>query len=147
MKTPPQAEEKLIEVFTGVVAKDSDRVGAAIRAFNEEELKTATATALFICGYVVNDVFRDGPTPENLHEMAEQIIEDLTDLVNLGEVDDVAKFLDLTARGSESLEGLSPMEVLFLAFPCAGYLLAAFSLEDQRWWEYLDEIMSSEGEG
>jgi hypothetical protein len=55
----------------------------------------------------------------------------------------VATLLGVAARGDETLDRLDAGDIAGMTFVCAGHLLAWYSLEGQKWWDYLNEIWAA----
>lgn len=143
MRIPENIEERVREAYRGVVARDGDRVSNALRGLNKDQSRKAVALAYFVCGYIVKDIFIEEPTYEDLCEMAEDIVKDESNWINLGDKETVAVFLRAAAAGDTSFTGLKPEDFVGFTFVCGGHLLATYRGEGQQWWEYLDEIWAA----
>lgn len=131
-------EEQVREAFSGVVGSDGDRMVGAIQSLDEEDARKAVGLALYVCGHIVNDIYPDGATEAELQELAQAIVTEESDWVDVGDAATIAKFLGEVAKGQDP--SISQSELAGTAFVCGGHLLASFSNEDQKWWEYLNEI-------
>jgi hypothetical protein len=143
MQIDERIEEKVREAYRGVVARDGDRVTAAFRDLGEDDSKAAVGLGLFACGYIVNDVYPDGPTEADLRELARQVVKAESSWIDLGNIDAVANFLGVAAKGDTSFSGVRAEDVTGLTFVCGGHLLATYREKDKHWWDYLDAIWAA----
>lgn len=143
MKIDETIEAQVREAFSCVVGKDGDGMVAAITALGEERARTAVSYAIYVCGYIVNDVYRDGASRDQLLEMAAGIIDGEKSWVDLGEPDGIADFLDAAAQGKTTSTDIPAADVIGAAFVCGGHLLATRLYRHDRWFEYLDEIWNT----
>lgn len=159
MEIPRHVEMKVRNAFGAVINENWDGVAEALKGLEPEEGAVALGLAVYACGYVVDDIYLntaksgDGaPSFEELRDLASGIVNVLAERGAgvIGEVEEVAMFLALAWErlrddpepDPDSLKGLDPRSVIYLAFMCGGYLLAVFRRDDQdeHWWEYLDRI-------
>lgn len=140
MRIDERIEESVRKAFSAVVAKDGDTMVKTILALGEKDAETAVRYALYVVGYVVNNAHPHGATNADLRAMASDLADGVADWVNVGDTDTVASFLRSAASGDTTFEGIPAEDVPGTAFVCGGYLLARYRLEDQRWWEYLNEV-------
>jgi hypothetical protein len=140
MQIDPRIEEQVREAYRGVIAEDGDRMVAVFRDLSEDDARTAVAYGVFVAGYIVNDVFRDGATEAELRELATKIIASESDWINLGRPDTVARLLAAASKGDTTFPGVPPEDVIGHTFVSGGYLLGVYRRKDQHWWDYLNEI-------
>jgi hypothetical protein len=132
-------ERHVRDAFGSAVNRDGDRLVESLRGLDEADSQRALGLALYAVGFVVNDVERDGAADKDLLELARQIVESESGWVTLDE-NAIVALLRAAATGNTTLAGVNKDDVVFLTFVSGGHLLAAFSLDNQRWHEYLDEI-------
>src|SRR5262249_5590323 len=106
----------------------------------DKDFRRCVGYGLLVVRCAVFDIYPSGPTDENLRELAKKIVEKEADWVDLGDVERTARFLGAVAQDDPSFGGLDPDELMLLTFVCGGHLLSRYRLEDQRWWDYLNEI-------
>jgi hypothetical protein len=140
MHIDARIEEQVREAFRAVIAKDGDRLVAALRDLSTEDFATAVAYGLFVLGYVVNDVFRAGPSEDELRSMARKIIHGVSEWVDLGSEDEVARLLAAAANGDASFPGVPREDIVGIVFVSGGYLLGVYRRSNEHWWDYLNEI-------
>lgn len=140
MEIDPRVEEHVREAYRGVIARDGDRMVAAFRGLDPDDAATAVAYGVFVLGYIVNDVFRNGATEADLLMLAEKIVESESDWIRLRSASDVAGVLRSAAAGDVTFPGVPPTDVIGHAFVAGGYLLGVYRRADQEWWNYLEEI-------
>jgi len=143
MNISEAVEEKVREAYRGVVARDSERIRAALHGLNERESREALGLGLLVCGYVAKDVYPNGPTTTDLQQIAREIISGESEWVNLGSQDSVSNFLGVAVAGDTNFTGIQKDDLVGLIFVCGGHLLATYRREGQHWWEYLDEIWAA----
>jgi NDP-sugar pyrophosphorylase family protein len=140
MRIDERVEEIVREAYRAVIDKDGDRLVAAFRGHSEEQAQMAVAYGIFVAGFIVNDVLRQGVTEEQLRKLADQVIASEGDWVDLGSPEHLVKLLASAANGDLSFEGVPREDVIGNVFVSGGYLLASYRLKDQHWWDYLNEI-------
>ena len=143
MQIDDAIEDQMRTAFSAVIDHKSSDLKAALGRFNPEEFKTATSYAIYVCGYVVMDVFNSKPSDEGLAEMSEYIINDNKGWVDLGNTIDIANFLKAASVGDVTFPGVPQEDVVGHSFVIGGYLLSRFRHEGQRWFEYLDDIWNA----
>jgi hypothetical protein len=146
MKIDERIEEHVREAFSAAIGRDGDRLVAALDGLDERDSQTALALGLAVCEFVLNDAFGAEPTPAELSTEAEEMRGDLPELLSLDSREQIAAFLGTVARGDTAMAGLDAARIVWLTFVCGGYLLGTRSLDDQKWWEYLNEIWDSLGD-
>ncbi|MCA2216782.1 hypothetical protein [Jidongwangia harbinensis] len=140
MEIDPRIEEHVREAYRGIIGRDGDRMVAAFHGLGADDAAKAVAYGVFVLGYIVNDVFRNGATDADLRQLAGKIIESESDWINLRGADDVAGVLRSAATGEVTFPGVPPADVIGHVFVAGGYLLGVYRRADQEWWDYLDEI-------
>jgi hypothetical protein len=159
VEIPRHVETKVRDAFGAVINEDWDGAAEALKGLNPDDGGVALSLALYVCGYVVDDIFlntaRSGdgvPSREELREIAEDVVTvfDESGAGTVGEVEEIVTFLQLageafrddTEPDRDPLKGLDGGRVIYLAFMCGGYLLGAYRRDEQgeQWWEYLDRI-------
>ncbi|GAA5198430.1 hypothetical protein GCM10023322_71840 [Rugosimonospora acidiphila] len=137
-----QVEERLRKAYSGAIAKDPDAVAGALDGISKEDTASLITMGLYVSGFVANDIYRDGPTDEDFRELASKISEKESDWIDLDRAS-VAEFLKVAVTGDVTLGGLGGEDVTGLAVVCGAHLLSYYRLDDQRWYQYLDEIWDS----
>ena len=140
MQIDPEVERHVREAFGAVMAKDGARLVAAFQGLDRDQSLEAATYGIFVVGFIVNDVFRDGWTAEQLRNLAAKIVDSEKDWINLGDVGDVANLLDAAGKSNLDFPDVPREDVLGNLFVCGGYLLTSFRLDGQDWWQYLDEV-------
>lgn len=142
MRIDERIEDHVRNAFSAVIARDGRKMVDALRGLDETDSRIALGLALYVCGFVVNDVYRDGATEHEVRELAEQITRSEANWVTL-DPDEVTTLLTAAATGDGTFGGLARKDVPALAFISGGHLVGAFSHDDQPWYEYLDEIWAA----
>jgi hypothetical protein len=142
MPVNSQVEQRLRKAYSGAIAKDSDIVAKALDGISEEETSTLITMGLYVSGFIANDIYRDGPTSKDYQELATKISDKESDWIELTR-DTVARFLKMATTGDTTLGGLNGEDVTGLAIVCGAHLLSYYRLENERWYQYLDEIWNS----
>jgi hypothetical protein len=62
---------------------DGDRITAVLQGLDESQSQQAIGLGLYVCGFVVNDVHREGATDDDLRKLAQQIVKAEADWVAL----------------------------------------------------------------
>lgn len=140
MDIDPVVEERVREAYRAVIAKDGDRLVAAFYGLTEGQAALAVAYGLFVCGFVVNDAYPDGPTDADFRDLAAKIIQSESDWIRLGETDALGRLLVAAAKGDTAFTGVPKDDVIGHIFVSGGYLLGVYAEEGQEWWDYLNEI-------
>jgi hypothetical protein len=143
MRVDERIEEIVREAYRAVIAKDGDRLVSTFRGLEEEDARKAVAYGIFVCGYIVNDVFRDGAKEQELRELATKIIASEADWVDVGSPDEVAGVLGAAAKGESPFGNVPPQDAIGTVFVCGGFMLTSFRLKREHWWDYLDEIWAA----
>jgi hypothetical protein len=143
MKIDERIEAHVREAFSAVIGKDGDRLVAALDGLDEHDSQIAIGLGLTVCEFVLKDAYGDNPTEAELLDEARDIVAAESEWVDLGTPEQVATFLGAVAREDTSFAGLSRKDIVGLTFVCGGHLLATRSLDDQKWWEYLNEIWAA----
>lgn len=138
MKIDERVEAHVRNAFNGVIARDGEQMVEALRGLDEADSLTAIGLVLYVCGFVVNDIYRTGATADEIRELADQVVRSES-WVRL-RTDEVATLLSAAATGDDTLGGLTKADIPGTATVVGGHLLGAFSHDDQPWHEYLDEI-------
>jgi hypothetical protein len=135
-------EGHLREAFSAVIGRDGDRMVAALEGLNEQDSQVALVLGLTVCEYALREAFGDEPTESELRNEAQELVADVSDWIDLGTPELVARFLGAVAYGDTSFASLSSADVVTLTLVCGGYLLGTRRSKDQKWWQYLNEIWS-----
>jgi hypothetical protein len=141
MQVSEQVIDRARQAFSAVIGRDGDAMVAALQGLSEDDSAALVGLALFVCGFVAKDVYRDGPTEDEYRALARQIVDTESSWVQLN-VDTVARLLRAAAEADLSLGGVPREDIAGNAFVAGGHLLGAFSLDGQTWWRYLDEILT-----
>jgi hypothetical protein len=137
-----QAEARLREAFSGAIGRRPEKVSAALAGVPQKQAETVVGLALFVIGFVVNDACGDGASDGTVRDLAQKIIDGESDWSNVGDLDLVTRFLAAAARGDvAAVNQLAAEDVVGLSVVAGAHLLAHFRLPDQRWYQYLDEIL------
>jgi hypothetical protein len=139
MRIDEGIEQHVRDAFGSAVNEDGDRLVESLKGLNQTDTLRALGLGLFAVGFVVNDIFRDGATDEELLDLAQQIVEEEASWVTLDE-NAIVPLLRAAATSDISLPGVNKEDAVFLTFVCGGHLLAAFREDGQHWYDYLDEI-------
>jgi len=142
MQISERIEGHVRDAFGAVISRDGDAMVEALKGLTAEDSATAVGLALYVVGFVVNDIHRDGATDEELATLARQITETESDWVQLNP-DTVASLLGAASTGDTLLGGVAREDLAGNVFVSAGHLLGAFSGQGQPWHEYLDEIWTA----
>ncbi|MEU4529770.1 hypothetical protein AB0F49_16220 [Micromonospora ureilytica] len=143
MRVDERVEEAVREAYRAVIAKDGDRLAAALAGLDEREAETAIRYAVFVVGFIVKDVFRNGVAEAELLGLADKVIASESSWVNLGPREDLGRLLAAAASGDIASSTTDRADVVGNTFVVGGFLLTSFRLNDQRWWNYLDEIWTA----
>ncbi|MFG3555180.1 hypothetical protein ACGGAQ_12370 [Micromonospora sp. NPDC047557] len=143
MQVDERVEGAVREAYRAVIAKDGDRLAAAFAGLNEDEAQMAVRYAVFVVGFIVKDVFRNGATEAELSELADKIIASESPWVDLGRREDLARLLAAATSGNIVASSTARADVVGNILVVGGFLLTSFRLDDQRWWDYLDEIWAA----
>jgi hypothetical protein len=141
MQVSEQVLNRARQAFSAVIGRDGDAMVAALQGLSDDDSAALLGLALFVCGFVTKDVYRDGPTEEEYQTLARQIVETESSWVQLN-VATVTRLLRAAAEADMSLGGVQREDIAGNAFVAGGHLLGAFSLDGQTWWQYLDEIFA-----
>jgi hypothetical protein len=139
MRIDERIEAHVRQAFGAVIGRDGDQMTEALRGLDEADSQVAVGLALYVCGFVVNDIYREGATDGEVRGLAEQIVRSEAAWIKL-DANDIAKLLKAAATGDNTFGGLDTSAVAGLAFVCGGHLVGAFSEDDQPWHQYLDEV-------
>ncbi|MET8527118.1 hypothetical protein [Micromonospora sp. NPDC005172] len=143
MRIDEHVEGAVREAYRAVIAKDGDRLAATFAGLNEDEAQMAVRYAVFVVGFIVKDVFRNGATEAELSELADKIIASESPWVDLGPREDLATLLAAATSGNIVASSTARADVVGNTLVVGGFLLTSFRLDDQRWWNYLDEIWTA----
>jgi hypothetical protein len=143
MQIDETIEGHVREAYSAVVGRDGDRMVRAFEGLTEDARRNAIALGAFVCGFIINDAYPQGPTDADLLNTAKDIVEEESGWIDLGSAESVAAFLGAVARGDTSFPGVPKEDIVGHIFVCGGHLLATRREENQRWWEYLNEIWAS----
>jgi hypothetical protein len=140
MRIDERIEQRVRDAFGAVANRDGAGMAAAPQGLSNEDVATALSYGLFVVGFILNDVLREGPTDEDYEVIAGRAIDAASGWIDLGDRAAVVALLRAAAKGDPSVPGVSPEDVLGHTFVLGGYLLQAYRLDNQHWWEYLDDI-------
>lgn len=139
MQIDPEVEAHLREAYSAVIGRDGDRMAAAFTGLDVTQSEEALSLALFVVAYIARDVYRHGPTDDDLIVLANQVAGSETNWVRIDRAQ-VAELLRVALIGESPRAVLPPNDVAPLAVVVGGHLLGAFSLDGQSWWQYLEDI-------
>jgi hypothetical protein len=126
------------EVFTAVVAGDSDRFERALQAIPENRAKYAISLALAIDRTVMRDLHKaEGPSDERLTSLADSFIK-MQDWYRVDGLPVQDFFRLLADAPTNSIEAGA---VGLLSFLTGGWLLVVFLDKETPWYTYLDGIL------
>jgi hypothetical protein len=143
MKIDDAIEDRVRTAFSAVLDHDPGALKTALGRLDSDDLATAVSYAIHVCGYVVVDVFNGALSDAGVAELAQYVVNDSREWVELGDAAAVAAFLRAAAAGDPRFPGVPAEDVAGHAFVIGGYLLSRFRHEGQRWFEYLDDIWNS----
>jgi hypothetical protein len=143
MQIDDAIEDRVRTAFSAAIDHNSSDLKAALGRFNAKDFKIATSYAIYVCGYVVTDVFNSKPSDEGIAELSEYIVNDNKSWVDLGSPTAIANFLKAASTGDVAFPGVPEEDVVGHSFVIGGYLLSRFRPEGQRWFEYLDGIWNA----
>jgi hypothetical protein len=144
MRLDEQVEARLRKAYSAAIAKKADDVTAALAGITNEQSITMIGLGLYVAGYIVNDIHRDGVTDEKVRALATEIVNGESDWMDLGEVEPVARFLRAAAQGDvETITRLGPEDATGLVIVAGAHLLAYYRQEGERWHSYLDAILDN----
>jgi hypothetical protein len=143
MRIDERIEEVVREAYRAVIAKDGERLVSTFRGLSDEDSKKAIGYGIFVCGYIIGDVFRDGVKDEQLRDLAAKIVASESDWVDLGSPDDLANLLSNVAKGEAPFDNVPSEDALGTLFVCGAFMLTSFRLDRQNWWDYLGEIWAA----
>jgi hypothetical protein len=139
MQIDPEVEAHLREAYSAVIGRDGNRMAAAFAGLDAKQGEEALRLSLFVVAFIARDVYRQGPTDDDLVVLADQVAESETNWVRIDR-GQVAELLRVAITGRSPSEVLPPNDVPPLAVVVGGHLLGAFSLDGQTWWQYLEDI-------
>lgn len=142
MQIDERVEGHVRQAFSAVIGRDGDALAAALSRLSEQDRVAALGLALYVVGFVVNDIYRNGASDEELRTLARQIVDGESNWVTLN-IDTVARILRAAATGDASLGGVAKDEIAGNVFISGGHLLGAFSQKGQPWHAYLDEVWAA----
>lgn len=144
MKVNEQVESALRKAYSAAIAKNADGVTDALAGLTNAQSMELLGLGLYVAGYVVNDIHRDGVTDDKVRALATEIVNDESGWINLGEVDEVARFLRAAAQGDvDTINRLAPEDVTGLVIVAGAHLLAHYRQEGERWYAYYDVILDN----
>lgn len=143
MRIDERIEEVVREAYRAAIAKDGERLVSTFHGLSVEDSKKAVGYGIFVCGFIINDAFRDGATDEQFRDLAAKIAASESDWVNLGSPDDVANLLSNVAKGKAPFENVPSDDAPGTLFVCGAFMLTSFRLDREHWWDYLSEIWAA----
>jgi hypothetical protein len=139
-----RVEEPLRKAYSAAIGKNSAEVAAALEGVSHEDSLRLVGLGLYVTGYIVNDINRDGITDDNLRKLAIEIIDGEADWMDLGNPDHVARFLKAAANGDlGEVNRLGAEDVTGLVIVAGAHLLAHYRQDGERWYRYLDAILDN----
>lgn len=143
MQIDEAIEDHVRSAFSAAIGHDPKDLKSALARIKADDFPIAVSYAVYACGYIVADVFNGELQETAILEMAEYVINDNNDWIDLGDTATVASFLQAAANGNINFPGVPTEDVAGNSFVIGGYLLSRFRPEGQRWFEYLDTIWNS----
>lgn len=139
MRIDDRIESLVREALTAVVKGEPERMRRAFLAFRDDRsLNEGTQLATAVSVYVLNDVYGQPPTPTELREVADNVVnmEDWTDVSS----DEIVAFLSAAYSGTNVVEVVQVDRIAAIAFLTAGHLLASCCEDGEYWFNYLDRV-------
>jgi hypothetical protein len=115
---------------------------ASVSMLTADEHNKVFGYGVFVLGYTINDLYPDGPTEDELHELAVEMLLSET-WIDLGGEAHLVALLRGAAAGDPSLLETAVDDLVPNVFVAGGYMLASYRGDGQRWSEYLDEIWAA----
>lgn len=143
MQIDERVEARVREAFSAAIGGDGDQMVTALQGLDENDAIRAVQLGLYVVGFVMKHAFGPSPSAADAEETAREVIDRTSSWVDLGTPAEVAAYLLSAARGDVAFPGVPKEDLIGLTFVCGGYLLATRRLEDQRWYEYLDQIWAA----
>lgn len=147
MRIDERIERHVRQAYDAVATEDGQALAPAFEGLSQEDAATALGYSRFVIGFIVNDVLREGASEADLNGIAERAIEATAEWIDLGDRAVVVSLLRAAANGDPAMRGVPPEDVLGYTFVVGGYLLQSYRLDEQHWWEYLDDIWAQLGSG
>jgi len=85
-------------LLRAVVGRDGDRMLAAFAGLDDKDFRRCVGYGLAVVGHIVSDIYPEGPSEQDLDELAKRIIEGEADWIDLGDQLTVATFLGATTK-------------------------------------------------
>lgn len=140
MEIDEAIEDHVRTAFSAAIGHNPNDLKAALGQIDARDFPVAVSYAIYVCGYIVSDVFNGERRDTGIAEMAEYVVADNKEWVDLGSAATVAEFLKAAAAGDMTSAAVAGDEVAGQSFVIGGYLLSRFRHAGQRWFEYLDDI-------
>lgn len=140
MQIDERIEERVRHAYDAVAMEDGQILTQAFEGLSPDDMATALGYGLFVVGFIINDVLRDGASDADLAGIAQRAIESESSWVELGPVDSLVALLRAASKGETSIPGVPREDLVGFTFLLGGYLLQSYRLDNQHWWEYLDDI-------
>lgn len=140
MKIDPRIERHVRQAYGAVATKDGAAIAPSFEGLSSQDSAIALGYGLFVVGFIVNDVLRDGVTDEALDGIARRAAESTSSWIDLGARSALVALMRAASKGDASIPDMPVEDLVGLTFVLGGYLLQAYRLDGQHWWEYLDDI-------
>jgi hypothetical protein len=144
MRLDRQVEERLRKAYSAAIGKDTVGVTAALAGITNEDSRKLLGIGLYVTGYIVNDMNRDGLRDDSVRRLAAEIVDGERDWIDLGDADHVVRFLTAAATDDlDEINRLGPEDVTALTIVAGAHLLAHYRQPGERWYRYLDAILDT----
>jgi hypothetical protein len=140
MQIDERIEERVRRAYDAVAIEDGQILTQAFEGLSPEDMAKALNYGLFVVGFITNDVLRNGASDADLAGIAERAIESESSWIELGPKDALVALLRAASKGDTPVPGVPPEDLAGFTFVLGGYLLQSYRLDNQNWWEYLDDI-------
>lgn len=144
MPVDQRAEERLRAAFSGAVGRKPEKISAALAGVPQSKSQAVIGLALYVVGSVINDATGAAATDDAVRDIAEQLVTGESDWIDVGDIDTVVRFLKAASAGDiTAVNRLDTEDLVGLSVVAGAHLLAHYRKEDQRWYQYLDEILNN----
>lgn len=139
----PRVEEPTRDMLGHAIRGEVQDLAALIQSVGNERYRQAIGLCLTAAAYVAVDVSGRWPSDADIHEIARLMSERGTEI----KVDQAAvyDYLSGAALGFQPLPEVLGDDMAAATLPVliTGSMLFTFRPEDQKWWDYLDQIWSA----
>lgn len=141
MPVDERAEERLREAFSGAIGRKPEKISAVLAGVPQDRSEAVVGIALYVVGTIVNEACGE-VTDDAVRDLAQKLVDGESNWIDVGNLDLVARFLKAAASGDvATVNSLDAEDIVGLSVVAGAHLLAHYRREDQRWYQYLDEIL------